>query len=204
VRSRIALSGPALVIVLVIGLPGCANLIPDLVPQPPPPPRSYDFGPVSDGRPAQLPFPVRLGDVQTPSWLQSPDLLYRRLDEQPGAVRAYAQSRWVAPPSELLAHRLSHVLADAIPEDAGRDAVLGMELLSFEQVFSAPDDAYVGVHARATLDHADGWSVQRRFSIRRASAPNVHGATRELPAAADELIEEIVAWLRDQRISVLP
>ncbi|MBN1240296.1 MAG: membrane integrity-associated transporter subunit PqiC [Gammaproteobacteria bacterium] len=187
--------------VLLIGLltglltvGGCAS---GLLPEPAPPPATFDFGPLPDAAPAALPLRVRLEAVTAPSWLDGLDIYYRRLDEQAGALRPYARNQWIAPAPELLAQRLRHRLAqaaaDAPPE---RTADLEIELLSFEHVFTGPDDAYVLARLRASLEGSDGGLLRREFEARRPADASVRGATQELPLAADELIRDVVGWLR--------
>jgi cholesterol transport system auxiliary component len=183
----------AMVALLCLTISACPNLMPE----PAPPPRSFDFGPLPAHEPAPLPFAVGLGTVSAPSWLQGPDILYRRVHEQPGAIRPYAQNAWIAPPGELLAQRLRHMLATAAPEERrGREMLLRLELLAFEQVFERPDSAHVIVHALAMLDGLDAEPHERSFLLRRAATADVEGATRELPQAADDLIRELGEWLR--------
>jgi ABC-type uncharacterized transport system auxiliary subunit len=176
----------------LLALAGC---VPQLLPEPPPPPRSFDFGPLPDAAPEPLPFAVRLTGVQTPSWLDSRDILYRRLDEQPGALHAYARSAWVAPPAELLGERLKHKLNEAMPNDRRPDHALYVELVTFEHVYANTREAWVTVRARASVDGPEH-AAEHSFTLRRDVRPDVHGATGGLPAAADELVEQIGQWLR--------
>jgi hypothetical protein len=191
----------AVVALLCLSISACPNL----VPEPGPPPRSFDFGPLPAAEPAPLPFAVGLGTVSAPSWLQGPDILYRRVHEQPGAIRPYAQNAWIAAPGELLAQRLRHMLATAAPEERrGREMLLRLEILAFEQVFERADAAHVVVHAVAMLDGLDRDPLERSFLLRRAATPDVEGATRELPQAADDLIREVGDWLRGLGLSASP
>jgi hypothetical protein len=173
---------------------GC---VPQLMPDAPPPARSFDFGPLpEDAEP--LPFPVRIGGVSTPSWLDGPEIRYRRLDEQPGAIRAYAQHQWVATPAEMLQLRLRHALAPPAPNNGGGPEpwLLYLEVLSFEQVFVSDHEAFLTVRARATLE-GRAEAFERAFALQRPTSPDVQGATGGLASAADDLVLAIGAWLRD-------
>lgn len=173
---------------------GCLSRV---LPEPAPPPVTYDFGPPLKAPPARLPARFRLEAVTAPSWLRSQNIYYRRLDEQPAALLAYARNRWIGAPPELFAERLSYRLARAEPAAAAQLSVaLELELLSFEHVYTAPNSAYVVARARASYDGSDGRRHERLFETRRPAAAAVEGATAELPRAADELLDEVFAWLR--------
>jgi cholesterol transport system auxiliary component len=178
----------------LLAVGGC---LPQLIPELPPPPRTYDFGPLSDERPSSLPLRVRVEAVTAPSWLNGFEIHYRRLDEQPGALRAYAQSQWIAPAPELFAERLRHRLSQAAPEAPGRELVLRLEILSFEQVFERPDQAYAVSRARASLNGLAGGERRRELERRRPTAASVQGATAALPAVADDMIDALLDWLRE-------
>ncbi|TVQ45970.1 MAG: hypothetical protein EA371_11330 [Gammaproteobacteria bacterium] len=186
--TRAALLIPSLLLV------GCAGLFPE----PPPPPRGFDFGPlpvaVSAG---SLAKPVNLVSVRAPSWLDGPEIRYRQLDRHPGALSAYAGSEWVAPPAELLEQRLRHRLAsvESPANAAAAPARLEIELQAFEQLFEGPQQASVIASARAVLSRRGAPATSRVFSIEAPSTPDVAGATRSLPDAADALVEAVLAWL---------
>lgn len=195
-RAPQRLPGTVLAFLLPAVATGCLSRV---LPEPAPPPISYDFGPPPDTPPARLPARFRLDAVTAPSWLRSQNIYYRRLDERPAALLPYARNRWIAPPPELFAERLSYRLARAEPAAAaGSPAAveLELELMSFEHVYTAPNSAYVVARARASYDGGDGRSYERMFETRRPAAAAVEGATTELPRAADELLGDVLAWLR--------
>lgn len=177
---------------MLVVLGGC---LPQLVPEPAPPPQRYDFGPPSEDRPAALAQRVRLDTVQAPSWLEGPEIRYRRLDEHPHALRAYARNQWIAAVPELVAQRFRHRLSQAAPGGGAGELVLRLELVRFEQVFTGPDDAYVVLHARARIDGTG--AAPRELSYERPAAPNAPGAARALSALVDSAVEDVLEWLRD-------
>lgn len=179
--------------VMLLALSGCLQLIPE----PDPPAQDYDFGPPPEERPEALPARVRLTAVEAPSWLDGRDIRYRRLDEQPQALLAYARSRWVAAVPELFAHRLRQRLAQATPAGRRSELVLSLEIERFEQAFTGPDDAYVALQAHARVEDAGGSVQAREVSLERASAPNADGATEELSVLADMAIDDLLEWLRE-------
>jgi ABC-type uncharacterized transport system auxiliary subunit len=191
-RPAAGIAAASLAASALLALAGC---LPQLVPEVPPPPQSYDFGPLPDDAPARLRVRVRLESVDAPSWLAGPEIRYRRLDEQPQALRAYARSQWIAAVPELFEQRLRHRLTQASAAD-GRELFLRLEILSFEQVFTGADETHVSLRARARLEDGREPARQQEISLRRPSAPDARGATRELPVLADQAIEGVIEWLR--------
>lgn len=175
---------------------GCLSQI---VPAPAPPPATYDLGPMPGDTPAPLPRRFRLDGVAAPSWLASTNIWYRRLDLAPAALRPYARNVWVANVSELFEQRLAFRLAQAAPatpRDGAGDWPLGFELVSFEHVYAGADDAHVIARARASFEDASGRVQRRQFERRRPAAASVEGATAVMPLVADELIADVIEWLR--------
>lgn len=177
-----------------LGLSGCAGLWPE----PPPPPRVFDLGPLPQAAPSQPGAAVSLAWVRGPSWLDGPEILYRRAHQQPGALSAYANSQWAASPAELLAHRLQYRLASESVRAEGRPMRLEVELQAFEQVFESEDSAYVHVAVLARLQPPGAAAQLKRLSVRLPAGPDIRGATEMLPQAASALIEQLVQWLDEQ------
>jgi cholesterol transport system auxiliary component len=174
---------------------GC---LPQLIPEAAPPPATFDFGPPPDERAAPLAVHVYLASVSAPTWLETTRIHYRRLDEQPSALRAYARNEWIAPLSELFAERLSRRLMLAAPAGAGEEVTLRLRILRFEHIYAGPDDAYVVANVRASYEGFDGRERHRELERRRATAAAVDGATDALPRVADEIIDEVLGWLREE------
>jgi cholesterol transport system auxiliary component len=173
---------------------GCLSQV---LPEPETPAVTYDFGPPPETAPAPLPERFRLDAVTAPSWLRSANIYYRKLDEQPAALMPYAKNRWIASPAELFAERLSYRVARAEPEVPAEALPLALELVSFEHVYASQDRSYVVARARASYDGRDGTTRERSFEKRIPAAASVHGATAELPRAADALLDDVLAWLRE-------
>lgn len=187
----------ARILAAAFALAATAGCVSQLLPSLPPAANTFDFGPLPADVPEPLPWYIELATLDSPSWLDGPDIRFRRLDEQPGVLRAYTQNQWVAAMPELFAQRIRHRLAQAAPDANGRAVLLHVEILTFEQVFVAADDAYVIARARATLEDAEGRFRSREFASRRPSPPQVEGATRGMPAVADEVVEAVMQWLRE-------
>lgn len=183
----------ALLLIASLVTTGCLS---QLIPEAPPPAATFDFGPLPEERPAPLPLRFAVESVTAPSWLETADIHYRRLDEQPGALRAYGRNQWIAATTELLSQRLRDRLAGAAPESPAAPLPLRVELVSFEHVYTSLNDAYVVARARASYEDLDGRTRQREFERRRPAEAAVQGATVELPHVADELIDAMLEWLR--------
>ena len=172
-----------------------------------PAPEVYDFDAIEPApAPAtQLNASITVPPVSAPTWLATTAVSYRLGFSPPYVPRAYAHSRWVAPPAELLTARLRQLLAVA---NAGftltRGAVaaggyrLDVTLEQLEQVYSAPDVSRSLVSLRATLSSArDGHVLaQRSFQAGRpAPSPNAAGGVRALVQGSDECLAEMLRWL---------
>lgn len=179
---------------LALGLTGCTGLLPE----PPPPPRVFDLGPLPQPGPARPGAAASLAWVRAPSWLDGPDILYRRAYEQSSALSAYSNSRWAASPAELLAHRLQYRLVSEAHDANVRPVRLEVELQAFEQVFESADRAYVHVAALARLKPPDSPLRLQRLSVRLPSEAGIRGATETLPQAAEDMIDQLLHWLDEQ------
>jgi hypothetical protein len=174
-------------------LGGCvAQLLPEAVA----PPLTFDFGPPSEERAEPLPVRMLLDTVTAPSWLETRSIYYRRLDEQRGALRSYATNTWIAPASELFAERLTNRLASAAPPGATETLWLRVEILRFEHVYTGIEEAYVVAGVRAAYDGVDGRPHVEELERRRPATAAVGGATEGLPQVADEVIDDVLAWVR--------
>ncbi len=190
----------AVAVAVAVALSGCAGLWPE----PPPPPRVFDLGPLPQSAPARTGAPVSLAWVRAPSWLDGPDILYRRTDQQAGALSAYANSQWAASPAELLAHRLQyHLGSQSAPADT-RPARLEVELQAFEQVFESPERAYVHAAALARLQTRGAPARLHQLSVRLPADPGIRGATEVLPQAAEAMLEQLAQWLEEHTRDTSP
>lgn len=192
--ALVRLTGAAL---LPLFLGGCLS---GVLPEPPPPPLTYDLGPLPDEEPARLGLPFRLENVDAPSWLRVRNIHYRRLDEHPAAFRSYTRNQWIAPAPELFAERLEDLLARAAPESSGEWLSLRLTLAAFEHVYTADGESYVVAQARASYDDFDGRTRSRQFEQRRAAAASVDGATAALPVVAEALLDDVLDWLHGETL----
>jgi cholesterol transport system auxiliary component len=183
---------------LALACAGCS-----FTPAPVPPVAQFDFGPVPPGNPTQtLRHPLVIYDVSAPAWLDSPFIYYRLAYQDAARPQAYADSRWVASPAELIAIRLRGRLAASDkggivhPADGTRASyALRVELNEFTQVFDAPGKSRAVVRLRASVLGSRALIAQHSFSVERpVGTPDAEGGVRALIAASDEALDQLVAW----------
>ena len=183
---------------LALACAGCS-----FTPAPTPPVAQFDFGPVPAGNPTQtLRHPLVIYDVSAPAWLDSPSIYYRLAYEDAARPQAYADSRWVASPAELIATRLRGRLAASgkggivHPADGARASyALRVELNEFTQVFDAPGQSRAVVRMRASVLGSRALIAQKNFNVERSvGTPDAEGGVRALIAASDEALDQLVAW----------
>ncbi len=188
-----------LLAVVIGGAVGCR-----ILPERPPPAKRYDFGgePLTAKGFAGLPIHLVLDHVVAPLWLDTQQIQYRSLYEEPERLHAYAQSQWVASPATLLRYRFSQILfrvRSATPTPQKEPTYqIHIELDSFEQVFGQPDQAHAVIRLRAVLvDPRRQLPVARRyFTVRRSSPPNAKGAVEALKALTDRVILQVLQWTK--------
>lgn len=185
-------------------------------------PMLHDFGPVATvagagpgSAGAALPPlpPLVLPELDASVALDGSAVLYRLAYADVNQLRPYAQSRWSAPPAQLVRQRLRELLgrhavvlnpgeAAVLVREAGRaPQVLRLELEEFAQHFDSPRDSAGVLRLRATLSQlANGGErllAQRSFDVRRpAPTPDATGGVRGLADAVDAAAGEIAQWLR--------
>jgi len=176
---------PALSLLIVSALGGCSVL-----PRPSPSPRYHDFGPIPASA-TTLRAPIGLEGVTAPPWLDGDTIWYRFLDRDPTRLRAYAENRWIAPPSRLFAQAVQERLR-AIGRPRYR---LRLRVVRFEQDFTSLTRATVMVRIHAVLlDRAGRVSAERFFQMSAPAAPDVGGAVDGLSALGEQTAREISAW----------
>ncbi len=173
---------------------------------PAPMPTTYDFGLSAPAIAVDQPLPgtLAIATITAPAWLASDGIIYRLAYDNAARPQVYAQSRWVAPPSELLGQRLqqrlANVAAGGLTDGASSvtaDYLLRVELEEFSQVFDARNRSRAVVRARASLiDQQQGTLVaQQEFNAEHPAPPDAAGAAHSLRGASDAVLSKIVGWL---------
>jgi len=167
----------------------------------------YDFGvsPTLGASAVKLQGSVMVAEAGAKAWLDTPAIQYRLGYHDPTQLRAYAQSRWAAPPSALLTERLkshaaslSHEGVVGANDEVRSDYVLRVELEEFTQVFDSAEQSRGIAQLRASLIDRNTRALiaQQRFRAERlAPTPNAEGAAHALTAASDELVVAVTDWL---------
>ena len=159
----------------------------------------YDLGPSvpPSGQPAIL--LLRSVEVSSPSWLASPAMQYRLAYAPESRREAYSQSRWVAPPAELLEGFLKRrMLADAASIQAS-GCRLRIELGEFVQAFDTPDASHAMLEISAALlaPHGDLLLSRRAFKQSQPAGADARAGAAAFAAASAALADELDAWLAE-------
>ncbi|RQR34859.1 ABC-type transport auxiliary lipoprotein family protein [Burkholderia sp. Bp9142] len=160
----------------------------------------YDLGPAASVVTAGAGPALKVLDVAAPDALDTDKFVYRLAYADAQRMAVYRDSRWTAPPAQLLTQRLRGALSlrGAVLEgsDGVRAPTLKVDLNEFEQVFDGQSQSHGAVTARATLTR-DGKVLGQRTFVARApsSTPDAAGGARALAAASDELVSQIAAWV---------
>ncbi|AOJ12056.1 ABC-type transport auxiliary lipoprotein family protein [Burkholderia mayonis] len=169
----------------------------------------YDLGPAQPAASAGVGPALKVLDVSAPDALNSDRFVYRLAYTDAQRIAVYRDSKWTAPPSQLLTQRLRGALSQRGAvlegEDSVRAPVLKVELSEFEQVFDGRSESHAAVTARATLTQ-DGKVLGQRTFVSRApsSTPDAAGGAQALATASDELVSQLVAWLGVQAYAAAP
>lgn len=194
-RCRLA----ALAATLLLG--ACA------LPERPPAPVLYDFGPAAVPAAAAALRPPLVLRVQASPALEGHAMLYRLAYADAQQLRAYTQSRWAMAPAELLLQRLRDGLGrhyTLVPPGAAGARVLLIDVEEFSQVFSAPAESSGLLRLRATVLQAGSGGEQllgqREWQRQHpAASADAAGGVGALNAASAALLPELVQWLQTQR-----
>lgn len=166
----------------------------------------YDFGADKTGDDQAVPavpnadrrLTGRLAlEVRAVTWLDNPGIDYRLTYSTPLRRSQYVDSRWAAPPAQLLAQQLRRRTGLVAVDRMAVDCLLRIELREFSQVFTSPQTSHGVLSGQAEL--IDG---QRRLIVSRpidvehpAPAPDAAGGVQALVATGSELGGQLIAWL---------
>ena len=160
----------------------------------PPPMALYDLGvaPASSLPTALAPAQVVLNAA---SWLSATAMHYRLSWQDPSRRRAYAESRWVSAPADMLGIALDRGLAGGA---GGLHCHLRVELDEFVQVFDSDTQSHVELIVRVALlpSRSAGPHARTEFRITEAApSADASGGVSAHRSAAQRLVHEISAWL---------
>jgi len=172
---------------IVLLLSGCATLRHS--------PARYDLGTPKSGGGPPLALTLATIEVRSPSWLETPLMQYRLAYAQDTRREAYADSRWVAPPAELVELALQRrLLTGGAPAPGCR---LVVELDEFVQAFDRPGESQALLEARAMLLSPRGGSLlaRQRFSERQPAGADAGSGVAALSITTARLGSDLGTWL---------
>lgn len=145
-------------------------------------------------------FPVAALNVRATSWLDTPALAYRLIYVDSLRRLVYADSRWVAPPAELIERFLRRRIVFGQPDFSGPGCRLNLVLDELDQRFDSPQASQVVLEVRASLLPLRGETLlsKRAFLIRQpAPTPDARGGVAATREAAQALADELARWLAE-------
>lgn len=154
--------------------------------------------------------PIDMVMVEAASWLTDTKIGYRLIYAEASRRRAYAHSRWAAPPAELIQRALlrrwmmTEPVATTGQSQPRRHGAcrLRIDLEEFAQKFASPTMSEFHLDARVALLPARGEQPleQRAFALRTpAMSADAAGGVAAARQATQELAASIESWLDRQR-----
>ena len=120
---------------------------------------------------------------------------YRLLYAANQRRQSYADSRWVAPPAELLGHALRKRMLSG---ETGGACRLRVDLDEFAQVFDSAKASHVLLEARVQVVAPSGGDILARHSFslsRPADSADASGGVAALTGAVEAFSTELHDWL---------
>lgn len=157
----------------------------------------YDLGTAPPANESPV-LALRGIDVGAPSWLGTAAMQYRLAYADAGRRDIFAESRWAAPPAELLEASLRRRLASAASESGSAGCRLRVELDEFIQVFDGPQASRAMVEARIVLQapRSEQSLARRRLSLNKAAtSADARGGVAAFAALAADMGSETASWL---------
>lgn len=155
----------------------------------------YDLGAIHAAPNNRIVASLRGIDVFPVAWIDTPAMQYRLIYSANQRRQNYAESRWVAPPAELLGHALKKRMLSGAAAGACR---LRVDLDEFIQVFDSPKASRALIEVQVQLLAPAGGELlaRRSFSLSRpAASADAGGGAAALAGAAEALSSELHDWL---------
>lgn len=157
----------------------------------------YDFGDLP-GKGSGSRVPIATVEVQAASWMEGPAMYFRLGYADSLRRQSYADSRWAAPPAELLEAFLMRRMVFGQADLSGAGCRLQLVLDEMEQRFDDPQRSQVVLQVRALLASSQGAEIlsRRVLMVRQAApTPSAAGAVAATRDAVQALAGELAAWL---------
>jgi len=154
-------------------------------------PRIYDLG--VEAPAGQVPA-VRVAAVRSVAPFDGVEMHYRLAWRNASELAAFAQSRWAAPPAELLRKQLLRAT-----REGNARCGLELELQEFSQVFASPGASEARIEFRAALAGPKGRVAARGWKLTEAQAGvDAASGAGAFARAADKAVAEIAGWVAAQ------
>lgn len=160
-------------------------------------PVRYDLGDTAGNWPGSR-IPIAVVDVQAASWLSGPAMHFRLAYAEPLRRQTYVESRWAAPPAELLETYLKRRIVFGPPDVSGTGCRLQLVVDEFEQRFDDPQKSTAVLEARAVLTPLHGGEMlSKKVFLIRKPAPTVdaRGGVTAVRDAVQALADDLGTWL---------
>lgn len=158
----------------------------------------------SSGNRSAIPAAPSIGlrsiDVVAPTWLDAPAMQYRLAYVDPARRASFAESRWVAPPPELLEQALRKSMISTELRGAPGLCRLQIDVDEFVQVFDTPQSSYAVIELRASLlaSRSDVLVARKTFRASRpAQTADARGGVGALAGATDDVSGAIRDWIEN-------
>ena len=141
-------------------------------------------------------------DVHAPPWLDAPGIVYRLAYEDPLRWRNYADNRWADSPVRLLGQQLRQQLGVmAMNGTAAAGCLLRVELQSFTQVFTAPQQSHGLLQAAVVLvDARRQVLAEQTFVVEKeAATPDARGGVQALSGTGAMFGQQLAGWLEAEQ-----
>ncbi len=160
-------------------------------------PVRYDLGSLTGKWPGSR-IPIAAVEVQAASWLSETAMHFRLSYAEPLRRQTYIESRWAAPPAELLETFLKRRIVFGQPDFSGTGCRLQLVVDEFEQRFDELQKSYAVLEVRALLTPLHGGDMLSRkaFVVRKpAPAADARGGVAAARDAAQALADDLGSWL---------
>ena len=165
-------------------------------------PSVYDFGAPAQRIAAAGGWANVALDVHAPPWLDAPGIVYRLAYEDPLRWRNYADNRWADSPVRLLGQQLRQQLGVmAMNGTAAAGCLLRVELQSFTQVFTAPQQSHGLLQAAVVLvDARRQVLAEQTFVVEKeAATPDARGGVQALSGTGAMFGQQLAGWLEAEQ-----
>lgn len=159
----------------------------------------YDLGNLS-GKGTGSSVPISEVEVQASSWLSGQAMYFRLAYADPLRRQSYAESRWAAPPAELLEGFLKRRIVFGQTGFSGAGCRLELVIDEMEQRFDDPKNSHVVLEVRAqlTLRRTAEILGRRVFLIQKPAAlPVARGGVAAAREAVQTLADDLGGWMNE-------